>query len=367
MTPLAHAGVFRMGDRAISRIGYGAIRLIKTEASALFGNICEAFMSVLFGLLLWLLALGGIAAIVLAVMLGRPLKAPPPLASVQDGAMHIDPKDLPELTRFQGRDGTWLAYRLYCATVARKAPVVLLGHGSAGASGQMNTIARGLANAGFTAVSVDFRGHGASGTRGDVAYEGQIDDDLADLLAELRRSDPDARFAFVGHSSGGGYGLRLAAGALGQNFERFVLLAPYLGHRAPTVRLTDAARGWASADVPRILAISILSRFGIEGPQSLPVLGFATGPGAKKFVTDQYTFRLMRSYAAPDDWQGAFRRAKAPIDVICGADDELMDAEAFRRVMGPLGVRVTLIPGVDHMGLCWRPEAVKAVGAALNG
>ncbi len=324
-------------------------------------------MSVVFGLLVWLLALVGVATIVLAALLARPLKPPPPLASVLDGVMQIDPEGLPELSRFQGRDGTWLAYRLYPAEIARNAPIVLLGHGSAGASGQMNTIARGLANTGFTAVAVDFRGHGASGTRGDVAYDGQIDDDLADLLVELRRNNPDARFAYVGHSSGGGYGLRLAAGALGQSFNRFVLLAPYLGHRAPTVRLSEAAKDWAAADVPRIIAVGLLARLGIDWPQSLPVLAFATGPGAKKFVTDQYTFRLMTSYAAPNDWEGAFRRAKAPIDVISGTDDELMDAEAYRRVLAPLGVRVTLVPGVDHMGLCWRPEAVKAIVAALHG
>ena len=325
-------------------------------------------MSLVLGLVLWLLALIGLAAIALAVMLGRPLKSPPPLGSVLDGAMRIDAEGLPGLSRYQGRDGTWLAYRLYDPVARRKnAPVVLLGHGSAGASGQMNAIARGFANAGFTAVSVDFRGHGASGTRGDVAYGGQLDDDLADLCAELRRRDPDARFAYVGHSSGGGYGLRIAAGPQAKAFDRFVLLAPYLGHRAPTVRLTDAARNWASADVPRIIGATILARFGIDWPQSLPVLAFATGPGAKKFVTDQYTFRLMTSYAAPDDWESAFRRAKAPIDVISGGDDELMDAEAFRRVLTPLGVRVTLIPGVDHMGLCWQPEAIKAVVAALNG
>ena len=231
----------------------------------------------------------------------------------------------------------------------------------------MNAIARGLANAGIEAVAVDFRGHGASGTRGDVAYAGQLDDDLVDLIDDLRRRNPEAKFAFLGHSSGGGYGLRVASGPLGGAFERFVLLAPYLGYRAPTTRPAEGVGLWAAADVPRIIAISILKGFGVDWPQSLPVLAFATGPGAKKFVTDQYTFRLMTSYAAPDDWEGAFRKAKAPVAVIAGADDELMDAPAYQRVLPPLGVRVTLLPGVDHMGLCWRPEAIKAIVAALNG
>ncbi len=75
----------------------------------------------------------------------------------------------------------------------------------------------------------------------------------------------------------------------------------------------------------------------------------------------------MRSYAAPDDWKTAFERTKAPIFVIAGVDDEIMDAPAYERALSPLGVRVTILPGIDHMGLCWRPEAIKATVAALAG
>ncbi len=318
-------------------------------------------------LLLSLLALAGAVALVLAVLLSRPLRPPPPLASILDGALQIEADGLPELSRFQARDGTWLAYRRYRAAAGASGRVVLIAHGSAGGSAQINAIARGLASARFEAVAVDFRGHGASGTRGDVAYAGQLDDDLADLIDDLRRRNPEAKFAFVGHSSGGGYGLRVASGPLGGAFERFVLLAPYLGYRASTSRPAEGVGLWAAADVPRIIAISILKSFGVDWPQSLPVIAFATGPDAKKFVTDQYTFRLMASYAAPDDWQGAFRQAKGPVSVIAGVHDELMDAPAYQRVLPPLGARVTLLPGIDHMGLCWRPEAIKAIVAALNG
>ena len=220
----------------------------------------------------------------------------------------------------------------------------------------MNGVARTLAQVGIAAVGVDFRGHGASGTRGDVGYIGQLDD-LADLLGELRKTRPDARFSFVGHSSGGGFGLSVADGPNAGAFERFVLLAPYLGYRAPTSRPAEGSARWASADTPRISALEILRGFGMDWAQSLPVLAFATGPGAAKFV--------MRSYAAPDDWRGAFERAKGRVFVIAGSGDELMDAPAYERMLAPLGTRVTILPGIDHMGLCWRLEAIKAIVAAL--
>ncbi len=320
-------------------------------------------MPFLLGLPIAFAALVGLAMVVLAVMLSRPLKAPPPLRSVLDGALELDADGLPELDRFQARDGTWLAYRLYPTAGDRVAVVV---HGSAGASGQMNGLARALAAAGFTVLAPDLRGHGASGTRGDVAYLGQLDDDLADLVEEWRRLRPAARFAFVGHSAGGGFGLRIASGPLGAAFDRFILLAPYLGWRAPTNRPAEGKALWASADVPRIIAIQLLARFGIDWPQALPAVAFAVGDSAQKLVTAAYTYRLMASFAAPDDWSGAFRRAKAPNAVIAGEDDELMDAPAYRRTLPPLGVEVTLIPSLDHMAVCTRPEAFRAIVAALT-
>ena len=203
----------------------------------------------------------------------------------------------------------------------------------------------------MTAVAVDFRGHGASGTRGDVAYPGQLDDDLADLIAELRMTHPDARFSLIGHSAGGGFALRVAALPLGGAFDRFVLLAPYLGYSAPTNRPAEGAGLWASPDIPRIIATLMLGRMGIDWPQSLPAIAFANAPESKMFVTSVYSFRLLQNYTAPLDWKSAFESAKGRISVLAGADDELMNAEAYRRELPPLGARVTILPGVDHMGI----------------
>jgi len=322
-------------------------------------------MSFVGHILLVLLAIVGAAAIALALMLAWPLKPPPPLASIHEGAMRIDAEGAPDLSRYQARDGTWLAYRLYAAANGARDRIAILAHGSSASSVEMHPIAAALAAEGVTAVAVDFRGHGASGTRGDVAYLGQLDDDLADLIAELRKADPAARFALIGHSSGGGFALRVAAGSLGAEFDRFVLLSPYLGYAAPTNRPAEGPGFWASPDLPRIIATLMLGRLGIDWPQSLPVIAFANAPEAKMFVTSQYSFRLLQNYTAPPDWKGAFERAKGRIAVIAGADDELMNAEAYRRELPPLGIPVTIVPGVDHMGIVYRPEAIKAIVAAL--
>jgi hypothetical protein len=50
-----------------------------------------------------------------------------------------------------------------------------------------------------------------------------------------------------------------------------------------------------------------------------------------------------------------------------GADDELMDAPAYARALSPLGVKVEVLPGLDHMALTYDPVALAAVVAAAKG
>ena len=114
-----------------------------------------------------------------------------------------------------------------------------------------------------------------------------------------------------------------------------------------------------------IIAIAALGRLGIDWPQSLPAIAFANAPEAKMFVTSRYTFRLLQSYTAPADWRGAFERAKGRIAVVAGAEDELMNADAYGQALAPLGVPVTIVPGVDHMGIVYRDEAIRAILAAM--
>ena len=42
-----------------------------------------------------------------------------------------------------------------------------------------------------------------------------------------------------------------------------------------------------------------------------------------------------------------------------------MDAEAYKRTLPPLGIPLTVLPGVDHMGIVYKAEAIKAILAAM--
>ena len=79
------------------------------------------------------LALIGALALVLTAMMAVPVSRPPMMQSVINGVRTVDRSDMPQLSRFQARDGTELAYRDY-----RRAPLapaaLRLCHGSSGGS-----------------------------------------------------------------------------------------------------------------------------------------------------------------------------------------------------------------------------------------
>ena len=85
-----------------------------------------------------------------------------------------------------------------------------------------------------------------------------------------------------------------------------------------------------------------------------------------RFVTSQYSYRLLMNYGPPTDWKSAFQASFGRIQVIAGEKDELMDAPAYKTNLEPLGAEVTIVPGVDHMGIVYRPAALAAIVAAAK-
>jgi pimeloyl-ACP methyl ester carboxylesterase len=315
-----------------------------------------------------ILAIAGLAAIALGALLAFPVSAPPPLESIRAGALAIDRSGLPDLARFQARDGSSLAYRVYPAANGDKQNIAILIHGSAGHSTGMNGIAKSLAAENFLVVVPDLRGHGASGTRGDIGYYGQLDDDLDDLIAELRRQYLTGHFALLGFSSGGGFALRAAVGNLSAAFQRLVLVSPYLGYDAASTRKPGDSATWAQADVPRFIALGLLRRLDLRCCEALPVIAFAVSPGSEKYVTSRYSFRLLTNFAAPTDLSAAFHKLKIPTTIVAGGADELMLPERYADVArgAEPAIDVRIVPGLSHMDMLHVPAAIDAIAAAFK-
>jgi alpha-beta hydrolase superfamily lysophospholipase len=310
----------------------------------------------------WALCGVGAMALLLAALVATPLKRPPELQSVSAARGTVDFSALPPIERFQARDGTALGFRHYPSSGPATGRGAIVVHGSSGSSGgTIHALSAALAGRGVETWAVDIRGHGASGTRGDIGHVGQLEDDLADFVAIVRKTAPTAPLTLIGHSSGGGFALRVAGSPIQKLFARTVLLAPYLGHDAPTSR--PASGGWANADVLRIVGLMALRGIGVTCCEALPVLAFAVPPNSEKNLVGTYTDRLMRNFAVSGDYRRDLARAAGPITIISGADDELMFADKYAEVVrdAKTPVDVKLIAGVNHMGIVSAPQAVSAI------
>jgi pimeloyl-ACP methyl ester carboxylesterase len=301
----------------------------------------------------------GFLAVLITALVAAPPARLPELRSISATARAVDRSTMPRFELFQARDGTELAYRHYPARAASVGRVAIVVHGSSGSSPSVHALADALAARGVETYAVDMRGHGASGTRGDIRYVGQLEDDLVDFVAVVRKTNPTAPLTLLGHSSGGGFALRVAGSPIQSLFARTVLLAPYLGYDAPTNRPDG---GWASADIPRILALQALRKVGVDCCEALPTLAFAVPSDSAKILVPAYTERLRRNFGT-DGYRIDLAAATRPMTIFAGADDELMVAEKYAEAVSGItpAVDVKLIDGINHMGIVSTPRAVSAI------
>ena len=322
----------------------------------MFGRLMRGGLSALK----WALCAIGALALVVLAMLAVPLDRPPELRSISETVRAVDRSTMPALQRFSARDGTELAYRHYPARGPSSGRIAVLVHGSSGSSVAVHALADALAGRGVATWVPDIRGHGGSGTRGDIGYSGQLEDDLADLVALVRKTAPAEPLTLLGLSAGGGFALRVSGSPMQHLFARTVLLAPYLGYDAPTNR--PKVGGWASVDMPRISALTLLRRIGIDCCEGLPVLAFAIPANSERFLAPTYSFRLMVNFGTRN-YKTDFTSATRPITLFSGADDELMLAEKYAEALRAVApsTDVKLIEGVNHLAIVSAPNAISAI------
>src|SRR5258708_21079248 len=256
-----------------------------------------------------------------------------------------------------------LGFRHYLANGPATGRAAIVIHGSSGSSrNAVHALSAALAARGVETWAIDIRGHGTSGTRGDIGYVGQLEDDLEDFVAVVRKSAPSVPLTLIGHSAGGGFALRVAGSPIQNLFARTVLLAPYLGYDAPTNQPNSG--GWASADIPRIFGLLALRKLGIDCCEALPTLAFAVPPNSANMLVPAYSNRLMRNFATRG-YRLDLAAATKPLTLISGSADELMladkYAEAVRGIAPAAGVE--LIDGAAHIPVVTARNAGSLIAA----
>jgi non-heme chloroperoxidase len=311
----------------------------------------------LFGLAGLLAAVAMIPVAVIALY--API-SPPAMASM--GTSSAESKsDFPAPRQFQARDGSSLQYRTYPAATDR---VAILIHGSAFPGTSMHALAEALRAAGVTVYVPDIRGHGGSGRRGDIDYVGQIDDDLADFVAQLGPAKSGESRTLVGFSAGAGFAIRFAGGPDGLLFDRYVFLAPILPG-SPTLR--PRSGGWVSVSVPRVVTIASLDSVGIHAFDGYLVINYAIPPELSRWVTASYSYRLMMNFGAGSGHEIYLKNIRRPAAILVGSADEQELADQFAPYLQRLGVNipVTIVPDMKHTDMTSAPGVLPTVVRAI--
>ena len=315
----------------------------------------------------WTLFLAGAIIVILicfaaAIKFSEPV-SPPPLTFVAASFQSIDFSQLPPVSRFEARDGIKLAYRSYPSSSPSAKTLVLI-HGSSGSSLMMHPLAKYLQGHKIDVYVPDMRGHGESGAKGDIAYIGQMEDDIEDFICEVLKDRAD--LTLVGFSSGGGFALRFAGSDKQNYFDRYILLTPFISHDAPTTKPETSK--WANASVPRIIGISLLGSIGEKYFGHLPVLAFGVEPQNAQNQTPVYSYRLWKNFGAHYDYKTDMKNAKKPIAVLVGKDDELMYPQEYLPLFAKwqTHAEINIVPDVGHISLITDEAGLAAIARQLQ-
>src|SRR6267378_40987 len=277
----------------------------------------------------WGLAAAGLVTLLLVGMIARPVTKPPTMAFISETVRAGDREGVPPLLYFQARDGSRLAYRHYAPREPTTGRVAVLIHGSSGSSLAVHPLTKTLAARGVESFAPDIRGHGASGTRGDIGYIGQLEDDMANLVGFIRTTMPSTPLTLVGHSSGGAFALRVAGSSIQNLFTRALLQAA-----------------------------------GIPCCEQLPVIAFAVPPNTTSILTSEYSFRLLSNFGTHRDYRVDLDAAKGPLTLIAGANDELMFSEKYEEIVRrspAANINVRILDNTNHMDVVSTAAAVSVI------
>ncbi|WP_233805449.1 alpha/beta hydrolase [Paraburkholderia sp. HP33-1] len=309
-------------------------------------------MNILLGTGIFLAVVVLIVCVAIAMVATSPRPAPAEKDVFGFASLQPTPDaELPPLLRYPAADGEQLAYRFYDSSADQ---ILIFIHGSSYHGRSYHALASAVSASGAAKVILpNLRGHYQSGRhRGDVEYIGQLEDDIADLIAELRIQGHHGQVILGGHSSGGGFVIRFAGGAHANLVSRFMLSSPVIP-TSSTLR-EGSASGWAQLHTRRLIGLVILNALGIRGFNALPVIDFNKPvrfwDGTE---TLSYSYRLSTSYHPRNRYVVDLRKLAGKAIVLIGERDEAVDAQRLQKLFAresPASL-FKILPDTDHFGI----------------
>ena len=304
--------------------------------------------------------------IVSAVLIACPVSRGVPEADYDFNALS-GVEDFPEgaWIRVEMRDGHEVFYRYFDSTSKN---LLIFLHGSGSDSRYLRDMAATIASQGLADVVLpDLRGHGRSAERmGDIDYIGQLEDDLDELIEYSANRYLSEKVFLGGHSMGGGLVLRYAGNRGLKNIGGLILLAPYLGHTAPTHKPNNA--NWITVNVKRIIGLSMLHNIGIRFLNDLPVFYFNRPPEWEdELLPNNYSYRLAMNFS-PNSYVTDIQAITKPALVVVGNSDESFYADKFEGMFKPVEdkVKLKIIEGVRHLEIVDNEKSRDAISSWLS-
>lgn len=233
-----------------------------------------------------------------------------------------------------------------CWKAADPKAVVMIVHGLGEHIGRYDGYAKALNKAGYHVIGVDFRGHGRS--EGDKGWVSGLPDMMADIDAALektRATFPKLPFFFLGHSMGGGLGLRYLADNPKSGVKAMVASAPMI---APTDKV-PALQAMIVKLITKLSPKFTLSP-GLDGAKISTIEAEAHRYVNDPLTHDKLSGKLAIAMIENGQWLAENpARISLPVLFVHSPDDELTDFPASQALASKMKMaEFVSLPGNAH-------------------
>lgn len=279
-----------------------------------------------------------------------------------------------EALKIPAKDGVVLAVQRLVPEGEAKARLIIL-HGGSFNSKRYMGLCRALMNAGYEAIALDFRGHGASeGRPGTVEYFGQLEDDLECVIKHC--NEIKAMPTLVGgHSYGAMVAFRFLLNKGQEGIAGFFMIAPSIGvpleahkYNNDTGRLynmmyfrprlvTRPLPEAAKQHVPRVNNRMLWAARFLPWLRHKPVIVFPASEKMAKLEgrVTEYSYNMMMAGDVGNIVE-AFGKLEIPTLMIYGLEDELLHAHYPQTVFHwymqhKMDKTLLPVPKANHMSI----------------